>query len=571
MAKVEAARGSEPTNTAYTVLEQSLGTARHVRIITIGAGASGINTIRTLRTFLTNYTHIVYEKNPKVGGTWYENRYPGCKCDIPAHNYQYSWKPNPEWSSFSGSAEEIEAYFCRVCEEEDLEREIRTEHRVVEAKWSERGVWELKVEDLRARMVFEDYCHFLLDASGILNNWKWPQIPGLHDFKGELIHSANWPESFEHSGKKVAVIGNGSSGVQIVPAIQLDVTELVHFIRSPTWIAPPSYKTWKTGKAGEILGNLEMDGEKFSSKQIEKFKNSPQYYLEFVKTIEEQINSRFPMLLKDSEAQAQAFKLLSMYMTTLLKNDSRLCKALIPSFPVGCRRLTPGPGYLESLMQDNVRVVTNSIVKVVPTGIEISTGEIIEVDSLICATGFDLSFRPRFPLIGRKGNLQDLWTENLPRAYMSCAVPEFPNFFMFLGPNCPIGHGSVITITEHMSKYIASIIHKCQTEGIASLSPSHEALDAYSARIDAFMPRTAWAGTCRSWFKNGRETGPVTALHPGSRIHWFHMLERFRGEDFEHTYEGGQRFGYLGNGFSTKELEGGGDPTWYLGTLGAEL
>ena len=141
---------------------------------------------------------------------------------------------------------------------------------------------------------------------------------------------------------------------------------------------------------------------------------------------------------------------------------------------------------------------------------------------------------------------------------------------VFLGPNSPIGHGSVMTITEHLSKYIASIILKCQTESIIAISPSHVALDAYSEHIDAFMPRTAWAGTCRSWFKNGEETGPVTALHPGSRIHWFHMLERFRGEDFEYVYEKGQRFGYLGNGFSTKELDEGEDKTWYLGKLGAE-
>lgn len=116
-------------------------------------------------------------------------------------------------------------------------------------------------------------------------------------------------------------------------------------------------------------------------------------------------------------------------MEASLGNDERLCKALIPSFPVFCRRLTPAPGYLESLLKENVRVVTDHIAKVVPTGIEISTGEVIEVDALICATGFDLSFRPRFPLIGRKGNLQDLWAENLPRAYFSCAVPDFPNFF----------------------------------------------------------------------------------------------------------------------------------------------
>jgi cation diffusion facilitator CzcD-associated flavoprotein CzcO len=161
---------SEPTNTntQYEILEQPLGTARHVRIVTIGAGASGINMIRTLRNTLKNYTHVVYEKNPKVGGTWYENRYPGCKCDVPAHNYQFSWKPNPAWSSFFAPAGEIEAYLCRVCEEEDLGKSIKTSHHVVEARWNEKGVWELKVEDLNSGEVFDDYCHFLLDASGIL-------------------------------------------------------------------------------------------------------------------------------------------------------------------------------------------------------------------------------------------------------------------------------------------------------------------------------------------------------------------------------------------------------------------
>jgi cation diffusion facilitator CzcD-associated flavoprotein CzcO len=173
----DAARGNQNnTNTningngtsPYVVLEQPLGTQQHVRIITIGAGASGINMIRTLRMSLTNYTHVVYEKNPKAGGTWYENRYPGCKCDIPAHNYQFSWKPNPAWSSFFGSAEEIEAYLCRVCKEEDLGEVIKTSHRVVEARWDKKGSWNVKVEDLRSGKVFDDHCNFLLDASGIL-------------------------------------------------------------------------------------------------------------------------------------------------------------------------------------------------------------------------------------------------------------------------------------------------------------------------------------------------------------------------------------------------------------------
>jgi hypothetical protein len=136
-----------------------------------------------------------------------------------------------------------------------------------------------------------------------------------------------------------------------------------------------------------------------------------------------------------------------------------------------------------------------------------------------------------------------------------------------MGPNAPIGHGSVFTLSEHIARYVARAIHKCQTEGIASMAPSRAAVDDYAAHVAAFMPRTSWASQgCRSWFKAGRADGPVVALHPGSRIHFFHMLERFRGEDFEFVYDGPaeNRFHYLGNGFSTKELEEGADSTWYL-------
>jgi cation diffusion facilitator CzcD-associated flavoprotein CzcO len=161
-------RPTAATKDGGDILEKPLGTTRLLRIITIGAGASGINMIQTLRKNLTNYEHIVYEKNPKIGGTWYENRYPGCMCDIPAHNYQFSWNPNPSWSAFFAPAPEIEDYLCRVCEEEGLRKWIKTSHRVVEAKWNEKGIWKLKVENLKSGQILEDYCHFLLDASGIL-------------------------------------------------------------------------------------------------------------------------------------------------------------------------------------------------------------------------------------------------------------------------------------------------------------------------------------------------------------------------------------------------------------------
>lgn len=164
-----AAHTSPASFPRYEIVETPLGSNQSVRVITIGAGMSGINMIRTLRLHLTNFEHVVYEKNPKIGGTWYENRYPGCKCDVPSHNYQFSWRPNPEWSEFFSPAPEIEAYLETVCDEENMRGTIKTEHQVTRATWDEKSaLWHIIVKDLRNSREFEDTCNFLLDGSGIL-------------------------------------------------------------------------------------------------------------------------------------------------------------------------------------------------------------------------------------------------------------------------------------------------------------------------------------------------------------------------------------------------------------------
>lgn len=346
------------------------------------------------------------------------------------------------------------------------------------------------------------------------------------------------------------------------------------------------------GQAGGILEKIQMDAqENFSQETIEKFESDPEFYRDFVKKIEVEVNNTFPIvsqppvhfnvqtshtkisqILANSKIQAFARAKVAEYMTAMLGGNEALCKTLIPDFPLGCRRMTPGHGYLQALTKPNVSIHKSPIARFLPSGIELASGEVLHVDAIVCATGFDTSFRPRFPILGRRGvNLQDRWQAETPKAYMSCAVAGLPNYFTFLGPNAPIGHGSVFTLSEHIAKYITGIIRKCQTEGIKAIAPSQAAVDEYFEHITAFMPRTAWAATgggCRSWFKNGSEDGPVTALHPGSRIHFFHMLERFRGEDWEFVYEGDgrkrNRFAYLGNGFSTRELDPSVDSTWYL-------
>ncbi|KIV97955.1 hypothetical protein PV10_01650 [Exophiala mesophila] len=553
----------QPLDGGFPIMEEPMGTARHIKIITIGAGVSGLNMIRRLRKSLINYEHTVYEKNPEVGGTWFENTYPGCQCDHPSHNYQFSWRTNPAWSQFSAPSSEIEAYLYDLCDAENMRPEIKLSHQVSHAQWIEAsGKWELEILNLKTGEMVLDSCHFLLNATGVLNNWKWPDIPGLKDFKGDLVHSAAWSKDFDYHNKRVAVIGNGSSGVQIVPALQPDVTNLFHFVRSPTWILPPQTDRLLTKSSVEILRGAVMDGSKFTQQQIQRFRDDPIYYKSFIKATEEQVNGLFRVLV-DNEGLAKDLTVtLTENMSATLKHDPKLIKAIIPTFTAGCRRLTPGPGYLESLTASNVSVITDKIVRVVPEGIITSTGELIEVNAIVCATGFDVSFRPRFPIIGRNGNLQDIWAKQLPAAYMSCAVAHMPNYFLFMGPNSPAGHGSIMTIAEQVARYIVVVLKKWQTECIVSVAPKEAAVNEFAGFAHAFLPRTVWAGACRSWYKNGTIDGPIIALHAGSRIHWFHMMENFRGEDYEYTYDSANRFRYLGNGFSVRET--GDNPTWYL-------
>lgn len=191
------------------VRRQPIHANRHMRVICVGAGASGIHLAYKLKYFFTDFSLHVYEKNPDIGGTWYENRYPGCACDVPAHNYTFSFEPKFDWSANYASSSEIFKYFSDFVEKYDLRQYISLEHEVVGAHWmGEDNEWSVTVRKPSGDTV-ERRCDFLINAAGILNNWRWPAIPGLHFFKGVLVHSAAWDESLDVSGKHVGLIGNG--------------------------------------------------------------------------------------------------------------------------------------------------------------------------------------------------------------------------------------------------------------------------------------------------------------------------------------------------------------------------
>ncbi|RAH79614.1 dimethylaniline monooxygenase [Aspergillus japonicus CBS 114.51] len=512
---------------SYEIIDEPSRSRRKIRIIVIGAGASALNFAHDIDQSTLDIELVLYEKNPEIGGTWFENRYPGCGCDIPSVNYQFSWAPSPDWTSFYSGAPEILKYFKRVADEHGLHKYIRLSHRVVGASWNEHDEqWRVKVQrGDNPDDVFEDRGHILVNASGVLNKWKWPAIQGRETFQGPMLHSAHWDDQVELKGKRVAVIGSGSSAVQIVPTIQPN-----------------------TAKQKKIL------------------QNDPQKYLAYRKKIESELNSRFRFILNGSEEQANARAYAEKDMRTKLASRPDIADHIVPKdFAVGCRRPTPGNGYLEALCSDNTEVVSQSIAEITPRGIKTTDGVEHEVDVIVCATGFDVSWRPSYPTIGRESrSLSEQW-KDIPRTYLSITVPNFPNYLIFNGPFGPYGHGSFLPITETLSRHFLQILEKMSSEGVTSFEPKAEAVAEFFEHHRKFMPRTAWTSPCRSWFKQGTVDGEVM-MWPGSRIHFFETMKQPRWEDYHLRYTTNNRFGYLGNGFAAREFDGS-DLSWYLGTL----
>ncbi|KAI1400682.1 putative dimethylaniline monooxygenase [Hypoxylon fuscum] len=543
----------------YTIIEEPSRSKRKLRIICVGAGASAINFAHEVEQSELDLDLVCYEKNPQIGGTWYENKYPGCGCDIPSVNYQLTWAPSADWSSFYSSASEILAYFQGVAEKHGLTKYFKVNHRVIGAYWQEdEKMWLLKIQrGDNLEDIIEDKCHVFINATGVLNKWKWPAIKGLETFQGAKLHSANWDDTVELEGKRVGVIGCGSSAVQIVPSIQPIVGDMKCFIRSPGWV---------TAGFGQRFAGKGGSNFKYSELQRYILANDPKKYLAYRKKIESELNSRFRFILNGSTEQQEAREAAAEDMRRKLAKKPEIADTIIPkNFAVGCRRPTPGNGYLEALCEDNVTVVSQSIQEITPKGIRTADGEEHEFDIIVCATGFDVSWKPAYPTIGRENrSLSDEW-KDIPNTYLSVTVPHFPNYLIFNGPFGPYGHGSFLPITEHLGRHFIKILDKMSSEGVASFEPKEEAVADFIQHRRQFLPRTAWSSPCRSWFKGGTVDGEIM-MWPGSRIHFFETMENPRWEDYNLTYTTANRFGYFGNGFAAREFDGR-DLSWYLGLL----
>ncbi|VUC25603.1 unnamed protein product [Clonostachys rosea] len=531
---------------------------RKIKVITIGAGISGIHMSYLFQKFGENIEHVVYEKNGDIGGTWLENRYPGCACDVPSHAYAFAFALNPEWPRFLSPSEDIFRYLDRVVSCFELRKYMKFNSMVTSCEWNDQeGEWHVKIQDSVTGKIHEDISDIVIGAYGLLNSWKLPaDVEGLDTFQGRLIHTARWPVDYNQEqwkGQRVAVIGSGATSLQVVPTMQPHVKQMDVFVRTPVWFA-------------EIAGH-GGDNFEYSDEERDLLKRDPKTLVDKAKGIENTLNGTggFKSLLRHSQESRWAQQFFTDKMRKIIKRDD-IFEKLLPNFAVGCRRLTPGDAYMKAVQEPNVNVHRCAVTKVGPKTIIGSNGEEADVDTIICATGFDVSFRPRFSVIGRNGTtLQAKW-RHVPEGYLSLAIPDIPNYFTIMGPSFPIANGSVMGPLQMVAKYILKVVQKMQRDHIKSLSPKQSVTNEFNEHVQTWIDGAAWADPkCRSWYKDNK-TGRVNAIWPGSSLQFNELIKEPRYEDFEIQYQNKHnRWEFLGLGFTKEMLEDGSDMSPYIG------
>ena len=450
------------------------------RFIIIGAGMAGIlGAIKLREAGIQNFA--IYEKADRLGGTWRENEYPGLSCDVPSHLYSYSFAPNPDWSHRFSPGSEIQAYFEDVAHREGVDRLIQFGMEITRCEFED-GRWKIEMADGST-----DEADFVIAATGVLHHPAYPDIEGLDAFEGASFHSARWDHDVKLAGKRVGIIGTGSTAIQIVSALTGEVSELSLFQRTAQWVMP-------------------QENPAYSEEEKTEFREHP----EVMGALRSNIARLFTDAFANAVVDAKSPQLATIHdacVANLEDNviDPELREKLRPDYRAGCKRLVISADFYDAIQQPNATLVTEAIEKIEKTGIRTRDGKLHELDVLVLATGFrvDRFMRP-MNVIGRGGTaLEDVWKDG-PYAYMAISVPEFPNFFMLNGPNGPVGNISLIDIAEQQFSYIMQLVEKVRSGACTEISASQAAMERFDAeRIEA-AKATIWHSGCNSWYLDAR-------------------------------------------------------------------
>lgn len=446
------------------------------RFIVIGAGMAGI--LAAIKLHERGFDNVaIYEKAARVGGTWRENTYPGIACDVPSHVYSYSFAPNPDWSHRFAPGAEIQAYFEDVAARYGITPRVCFGREVVACVY-EHGRWRIALDDGTV-----DDGDVIIAATGVLHHPHQPHFEGLQDFAGAAFHSARWDHGVELAGKRVGVIGTGSSAIQIVSALAGEVGELVLFQRTPQWIIP-------------------IENPAYNEQEKSEFRNNPAAIADVCRRVRRSYVDGFANILGEADSPM----LLGLHDACVanLENSVRdplLREKLRPDYRAGCKRLVLSDRFYDAVQQPNVRVVTDRIERMETSGVRTVDGALHELDVIVIATGFrvDRFMRP-MAVVGRNGRtLDEAWGET-PTAYMSVTLPGFPNLFMLNGPNSPVGNFPLIDVAEMQFDYIMQLVERARQLDGQPIDPSAEAMARFNEGRREAAKATIWNTGCRSWY-----------------------------------------------------------------------
>jgi len=466
------------------------------RFLIIGAGMSGILCAIELRK--AGYDDfVIYEKAERLGGTWRENTYPGIACDVPSHFYSYSFAPNPEWSHRFSPGAEIQAYFEDVARRYEVASRIRFGKQVTRCAFED-GRWKIAMADGST-----DEGDFVIAATGVLHHPAYPEIKGLDSFAGARFHSARWDHDIALAGKRVGVIGTGSSAIQIVSALASEVAELTLFQRTPQWVA-------------------HADNPAYSDEAKAEFRRRPEAMQEIRAEVSRAFTDGFANVLIDAESPV--LRAIQQSCEANLENnvaDPELRERLRPTYRAACKRLILSGNFYDAIQRRNAKLVTEPIDCVEEAGVRTRDGSLHELDVLVLATGFrvDRFVRP-MQVFGRNGaELDEVWQDG-PSAYLAISVPGFPNFFLLNGPNSPVGNFSLIEVAELQVGYMLKLVEQVRSGACTEICASRDAMERFDTERKVAAKGTIWNSGCKSWYldRNGLPTA------------WPWTFDRFRKE-----------------------------------------
>lgn len=478
-------------------------------VVVVGSGFAGLGQLLALRRAGIDDV-VLLEKADSLGGTWRDNTYPGCACDIPSHMYSLSSDPNPDWSRSYSPQPEIRAYLERVADEHHLRGHLRFGQEMTGATWDEeRRTWTVHTRGGR-----DWTARFLVSGVGALHLPKTPDLPGASSFAGPAFHSAQWDHGVDLRDKKVAVIGTGASAIQFVPQIAGTAAEVQLYQRTPAWVLPKGDKP-------------------LSPRRRRFFARHPRAHRAYRAAMYTALESRAvgfhtdPALLKPVEWLATQHIKASI-------DDPELVAKLTPDYSIGCKRILVSNDYYPALARPDVEVITGGVREVRGSSIVDGDGTERDVDVIIYGTGFHVTDAfDGLEITGRGGRtLRESWAGEGMATHLGMTVTDFPNLFFLLGPNTGLGHNSVVFMIECQTRYVAQAISAVHATGMGGLDVRAQVQQRSNAAVQRRLEKGIWTrGGCTSWYLDA--AGVNRTIWPGYTVRYWWETRRFDPTDFE--------------------------------------